>query len=109
MQISITASPRQIRYYVSSAINALTLNLLSPESAKDSAVGHLQRLMVYLDALDSGNDVVVADISAIEAGIRLKAQIAPDGKVFDLISRYLSPPDAELYASQQPLARASDE
>ena len=93
MQITIAPSMRQIRYYVESAINAF--ETLPTQTAIESNLGHLRRLITYLDALDRGANVVVAGISAIKAGVRLECQVPPNGKIFDLIDRHFDPPSTE--------------
>jgi hypothetical protein len=88
MQITVSPSVRQLRYYLESAINAF--ETLPTEEAIASNLGHLRRCQQYLDALDRAEHVVVAGISPIEAGVRLERSLR-DGDVFDLTDQYFVP------------------
>ena len=88
MQITIAPNARQIRYFVSCAMNAF--DTLPIESAVETARSDLRQLLFYLDALDNGKTLVVGGISAIEGGVRIKSD-ARDDQALDLVDRYRDP------------------
>jgi len=61
MQLSLTPSVSQIRWYIESALNGF--ETLSLETAASEAQSELRALLRYLDALDSTNDAVAVLIS----------------------------------------------
>jgi hypothetical protein len=100
VQITVAASSKQIRYYVTSAMRAF--EFLPPQDAVESNLGHLRQLLRYLDCLDKASHVVVAGISTIEGGIRLESS-ACDSDTFDLTDKYLSHPCSK-WPSAPPLS-----
>lgn len=65
----IEIHPHQIRWYAQSALNAF--KDLERDDAIESAKADLRRLLSYLDALDTANEVVlVSGIEGVKPGIR---------------------------------------